>query len=272
MSVDQEGYLSNEINKIEEQLKGANHKYFDLAKRVNKFAHKSKYKLNIGRTNGQEITVASLFISTLESYNSVYILLSKSLLKDAKVILRSMLESTFIMKYVTLSEEKTMRYHTSYEKTRLKLMNVILNDTKETYSDLLKSSITEEERDELKKSIEENDYKDLPPIEQIADEVGLLSYYNNVYRLLNSDVHSSPVSLNRFIRTDENSEVTDLEWFSYFNHINPEIRLTLYTAITLVVLCLDLLYEFFELETDDLEPIVKETEDLGEEVREQEGI
>lgn len=106
-----------------------------------------------------------------------------------------MLERVIKLKYVIKSYENAIDYVQQDERIRLKFMNVILNDNSNLFRETIKKGINEQKRDLLHKSIKKQGIQKPKSIEMLAKETGMLPYYNNVYRKLNSDVHSNSRSL-----------------------------------------------------------------------------
>lgn len=257
MSINEEGYLSKDIIDIERKIYNQNHNYFDLAQSINKFGHSLKFKLNIHTKDAQQITSATLFVSLLESFNSLYILISKGLVNDSYIILRSILEKTLRLKYASLSYENTINYHKAQEKQRLKMMNVVLADKDGIFNDKIKKTFSKSDRDELKRKIDLENIKDLPSNEILAKITGLTEIYGNAYRVLNSYVHTSPIIIDKFLKSNQSGEITDLEWFSFFNDISPEIKMAMFSTQYLVLSGIESIMELFGIKDDEFEDLTK---------------
>lgn len=264
MTIDNEGYLSKDMVNIQMGILEKSSEYFELARKVNKHAHSLKFMLDIHSRNAQEVIAASILVSLLESFNSIYILSSQGLVSDSKIILRSLLEKTLKLKYIVLSYENASNYIRQSEINRLKLMNVILNDQQGSFSETVKKAIKKEERDLLSKQIKNEEIPSPLKIEELAQKTGMLVYYNNVYRLLNDDVHSNSSSLARFIETNEMGDITKLNWFSSFNDITSEVNIIIFTAIALLISSIESINELFKIEDEKLGSLINEIDVLSE--------
>lgn len=267
MTIDNEGYLSNEIEEIQKEIVKRSREYFDLAEKVNKHAHSLKFKLDIHNQNAQEVTSAPIFVSILESFNSIYILSSKGLVSDSKIILRSMLEKTIKLKYIFLDYENAFNYLRQSELDRLKLMNVVLNDKLGTFSETVKKGFSQQDRDLLQKQIENEQIPKPSTIEYLAKKTEMLVYYNNVYRLLSDDVHTNSRSIDRYFHTNDAGNIIQLNWFSSFNENTSDINMVMFTAIALLISSIETINELFSIKDKTIDSYLKEINILAESIK-----
>src|SRR5690625_6980932 len=115
-------------------------------------------------------------------------------------------------------------------------MNVILNDKYNSFNKVIKENVSQQERDLLRKKIEEQDIPKQKSLEFLAEETGMISYYNYVYRILSSNVHSDSRSIEDYLKFDEKYKITQLNWLSVCRNINEDIKTNTYTAITLMLM------------------------------------
>jgi Family of unknown function (DUF5677) len=263
MGINEEGFLSKDINVIEKDILQKQYKYFDFGRRINLYCHSLKFKLDIHREDAQRITASTLYVSLLESFNAIYILISKGLIVDSNILLRGLMEKTLRLKYISISYDNTKHYHLASEKERLKLFNSILNAKEGVFSQQIKSTISKEERDELKKKIELEGIKELPSNEELANMTGLEMIYQNAYRILNSYVHTNATLINKFLKMDKDGMITDINWFSHFTDISSDVKQVMFSTLYLILTATESIIELFELETDELfKGLTKELEEL----------
>lgn len=270
MTINEKGYLSKDIYKIKREILKENSEYFKLARQTNKYVHNLKFKIKVNNQNAQEILTSTLCISLLESLSSIYILLSSGLITDSKVILRSMLEKTIKLKYIVLSYENAIEYIQQDEINRLKFMNVILNDKSNSFNKAIKENVSQQERDLLRKKIEEQDIPKPKSLEFLAEKTGMISYYNYVYRILSSNVHSDSRSIEDYLKFDEKYKITQLKWLSVFRDINEDIKTIMYTAITLMLLGIESLNNIFSIEDSKFNNLVEKLKELEEDIKKHE--
>lgn len=251
MSINYEGYLSHEIEKIQQDILNKHGEYFELALNINKLCHTIKFELNVRSKHIQEVTAATLFVSLLESFDSVYILLSRGLVADSNVLLRSMLEKTLRLKYIALDYDNSIAYYKAYELQRLKLMNVVLNDKHGIYTEEVKKSISKRDLQELKKKINDERISDLPSNEELAKLTGLEMFYGYAYRLLNDYVHSNASLVERLLEAEE-GEIKSLHWFAYFKDISDDIRTIAFSIMYLLLAGSESVLELFEIGKEEI--------------------
>lgn len=261
MSLEYEGYLSEEIDELGKIIFNNSRKGFDLLKKINNYSHSLKYQLDIHNTNIQEISVTILFVSLINSLSSLNFLLQKGLIDDSKIILRIMLEKTIKLKYLCLDYEHARHYVLESERERLKLMNVVLSNP-DVFSEEVKQSITEEERDLLKKEILENNIPEKKSIEELSKLTGMQLYYQNVYRILNTNVHSNFKSIERKLGFNSNNEVISINWIFPPEDLKNEVDILLFTANTLACTGIESVIDLFEVNDKGIEVLVKELKAL----------
>lgn len=245
ISINYEGFLSDEIIEVEKRIYENNKAYFNLIERYNRFSHKLKFKINIHRHNMQEITVSGLFILILNSINSIYFLVKKGLINDAKILTRTIAEKTIKMKYCSLNYKNSIQYFYQSELRRLTLLYAIKDNRIKGFSDELINSINLEMIDEVKSNIEKNNIAKLPSTEDLAAITGLPDLYSYTFRLFSDDVHANPQILDNFFQTDKNNEITQINWYPNLNR-NAEIRIILITCVDIMDKCLNVIFELFD--------------------------
>lgn len=257
MSINEEGFLSEEIKRYQDHIVSKYQSFFTLGKEVNQFAHKIKYELAIHNEDVQQMIAACALIKLHNNFQSIYILCTYGLIIDAKIILRSMLEILFILKLSCKDSKFVKKYVKADQIYRQKLLNAAKNNPDGVF-DEARQYATEEVLNKLKLDIETNKIQGLG-IEQLAKDAGMKAHYDSAYRLLCNPAHSGARSLESYLMFDENKKVSGLN----FGPTDSDIDLVMITAIDNLCIGLASILNFFKIDkTSDLEDFRRQAIDL----------
>ena len=209
MSLDEQAFLSPDIEQYRERIRVTNQLSFKLVEDLNKFGQQVKYQLKIHNRDGQQLFAGCLLIKLLNDIQAAVILFERGLVSQGRSMLRVGLESLIVLGKICESYEFVHAYAKIGEKDRLKLVRAIRNAPTDVFEDI-KPELT----DELIHKIEETigGTESTRNIEQWANDVGLHHLYVGDYRLFSQDVHSSPKALNEYFMEDEEKEIIGFEW------------------------------------------------------------
>ena len=245
MSLDEQGFLSPEIEKYRKEIRAKNPLHFKLVEDINGFGQQTKYRLEIHNRDGQQLFAGCLLIKLLNDVQAAVILFEKGLISQGCSMLRVALESLIVLGKICESYEFVHAYAKIGEKDRLKLVRSIRNASTNVFDDI-KPELT----DELIKKIEEtlegiNVQRNL---EQWAKDIELHHLYVGAYRLYSQDVHSSPRVLDRLFMKSEGNEVIGFEWGP---KEDEDLRAELLEAARYLSHGLGFINKLFELHIDE---------------------
>jgi hypothetical protein len=250
MDFNEEGFLGTAISDFTKAVESRYSDFFDACNKINKLAQGLKFELQIHNKDGREVLVATLFLRILNAYQAIILVTKLGLIVAAKVVLRSAIESLFILRLLSQDRKFLTEYVGSDEVRRLKWMNVAL-DGKSTLFDKLRDHATSALREELKGKIDKNQWKELKTID-VASRAGLREMYDTDYRLLSEEVHTLPRSMEYLLGADEDGDIRTFEW----GPTDKGIDYVLFTAIRVLFISLVALAELFELnKAEDLRSI-----------------
>lgn len=189
----------------------------------------------------KDLVIGSLFCKCITSYQSVILILSYGLPNEAEVLLRSLMESTFILHACCNEEDYYKDYLKSHECQRLHLAKNILSNN---ISIDLSPSFSEKEITDV-----ENKYKQLQKYKlnfrEIARKAGLEYYYLTQYWNLSLSAHNSPRSTEHYIRLDENKE----PFFSIIPKMDGDVvKIVVILSSDLILKTLEKLHNYYKLE------------------------
>ncbi|GEL78467.1 DUF5677 domain-containing protein [Tenuibacillus multivorans] len=268
MSFNYEGYLSEQVKQIEIEIHQKNQTFFSLYEDYNKFAHRLKFKLNIHSHNVQEIAVSGLYILTLNSFNSIYILAKKGLVNDCKSLTRALVEKLINLKFCALHYDNSIQYVNQNEFRRLKFLNIIKDNKFKGLNDEITESIDFfDEISKMKAHIAKKDIKEIPTVEELANMVGYPDLYSYVYRIFSDEIHANSKVIEKFFSLNEDEEIETLKWYPDLENIHDDVRLVLITCMDMLDRVLNIVFELFDIE-DGLDESSKEYVQLRQSLEE----
>ena len=210
MTIDQHGFLSEELSSWRELIRQKYVKYFALVERVNAFCQDTKYTLSVHSKDGQQVLAAALMIKILNDAQAAVLLIERGLISQARSLLRVAAEGVINLANMTESEDFYKSFIMAAEKARLTLLRAI-QDRPEPHFDDARKHITPELVKDLADQIEEANVTNTT-IKKLAEDVKLSHLYVIPYRLFSPDVHSGPRALEKFIRTGQDGDLEEFVW------------------------------------------------------------
>ena len=225
------GFLGNQALSIKYGFADKYTDLFSFAEELNRFAISQvdyfpfqKYK--------KDLVIGSLFCKCITSYQSTILILSYGLPNEAEVLLRSLMESTFILLACCNEDEYYKDYLKSHDYQRSQFAkNVISNKL----SIDLTTSFSKDEIANAKSNYRKSQKYKLN-FREIAKKAGLINYYFTQYCYLSLSTHNSPRSIEQYIFFDDKHEL-------YFG-ITPKMNLD--NVKTVIILSSDLILKTLE--------------------------
>ncbi len=241
MSFEEEGYLTSDVSEITQTITKNYKELFEICYKVNRVGHSFIKNETIDSNNLQEVITLCFLLRILDGHQSSIILCQRGLTINASVILRSTVEAMILMRYVAKDQENLNKYILIDQYQRRKLINVILNDKNGVFSDSIREGITRDLIDQIENSIAELNISELK-VEEIAKKVGMHSVYQRAYRVLSSDVHVLPRSLQKYLVIDKNKNINAMNFLPKDDDI-PEI---LEVSGFMLILAIDTIAELLQ--------------------------
>ena len=210
----EEGFLaSSSVNSVA-RIRADYAPWFEIAATINGLAMRVLPSLRPSTTNSQQLFVAILFARVLTSFQSTYILAERGLMADARTVIRAATETAFVLAALSINAAVLESLELRHHYFRRKLHSVWLNDP------AARATMIPEQITALEKDIAEID-RDYPNVKDmrgdpinvasLADQAGLLSVYNAVYRVTSTDAaHTSITALERHVRTDASGNIQSM--------------------------------------------------------------
>lgn len=210
MDFNEKGFLGTAIDEFSKSVQIQHAKFFQLSHQINELAHATKFELQVHNRDPQEYLAATLFLRLLNGFAATVILGTKGLQFEAKVVLRSVIETLFILKPLCKEETFALEYLGSNKVQRLKWMN-IAHESQDLNFESLRQYATPKVMEDLRKEIEQHGLKKLE-VKPIARRADLHHIYNAQYRLLSEQVHCLPISLDPFMVENQEGGLDSFDW------------------------------------------------------------
>jgi len=242
-----DGYLGAQACAIRRVIRRRWGRLLNLAKQANRLAHRVHNTVHISGEDVRQLTGVCLLIRLIDDYQSVVILCRQGLVVQAGTLLRTILESTVLLRNIQQDETFLQQYVGNDLLDRLKLARLALNDRTGSF-DNIKTDGLADLIDSLESVIEEAGIKRFS-VEKLAKQTGLETIYQTTYRLLSRDVHVLVRSLERYLHTDAEGQVTAID----YTPKTDDLEAVLVLGIMILMIALDsasALFELSEFETE----------------------
>lgn len=246
MTIDKEGFLSEDIEGWIEKHRNENLKWFELAEEVNRIAISLMYKLQIYSENGKQVITAALFVRILGFYQASILLSERGMINESKVILRSMLNATFIICAITNSEEVLQDYFKEDIHHRIKRLRKI-KDNPHLFNQEFYREVETEVNNLLDQLIIERDEQRPRKLTVLyfAEKANMIDYYNTAYSLFSDTEHTSARDLDQYLILNEKKEIKGFKWGPSVVGID-RLLLTAIETLTYAISCIEKIFEINE--------------------------
>jgi hypothetical protein len=240
LGIDDEGFLSKEIDGFRSEIRSKHQAYFDLVERLNRYCQQAKYRLVVHNRDGQELFTACLAIKLLNDVQAAIILLERGLASQGRSMLRVALECLVVLTKIAQSYEFVHAYVKVGEQDRLKLVKAIRLNPNQGFDDV-RADLTEDLIATIKETIGETQNR--RNVEQWAKDVGLSHLYDGTYRLFSQEIHSSPRAIDQYFMADGEGEIIGFAWGP---DIGKDLRAELLEAVRLLLVGMSKVDELFQ--------------------------
>ncbi|HEY5562330.1 MAG TPA: DUF5677 domain-containing protein [Clostridiaceae bacterium] len=209
MDFDELGFLGEQIVNISQAIYVENIEAFDLCYALNKFAQELKFLFIINKEDSQEVAASCLFVKVLNGFQSSVLLYKYGLSVEGRIIIRTVLESAFILKAICDKREYAQDFIEIDNKDRERFGKAINDKRNEDIFKAIKGEIPEYLYENLKKENREKGIK-MISVEDWAKRADLEEFYQCAYRLLSMDIHTNPRALEIYMNLDENKKLINI--------------------------------------------------------------
>jgi hypothetical protein len=240
MNYQEHGFLGDETAEIRAITRKAYAHVFAKCEEVSYLAHRLRNSIKLDYENQLHIVSICLLQRIIDSFQAVVMLMEIGLEADCNTIVRCSLETMLILRKLTEDPDFLVKYVGSEQLHRKKILNAAKADSKSALRRAIKEQALERKLSEITADIKKFNLQEMK-IEQLARDVGLDDWYQLTYRFLSSDAHSLPGSLARYVRLDEDLNVTMFD----LNPKTDNTKTVLITHCALTLIALDSIEKIF---------------------------
>ena len=248
MSIDYYGYLGKDIEKYKEEYFKKYKEIFILYEEINHFLQKIKFRLQVKDNNIQDITLVLLFIKSLETFQAIYTLLRNYILNDAESLTRILFEGMINLGYCAKGENECKQYIAKEIKNKIKMINAAEQHPEEFPKELFQRQPLGDRKKELEKMLKEIESPKNVLTEQMARELNLGRLYQVYYRMVSSEVHSNPESLNKYCKVGESGYIRE---FKFGPEIEENKASVIFTSIEIMLIICKFLSDYFSIPKEE---------------------
>lgn len=197
-----------------------------------------------------KICCAPMLIKALHKAHSINVLINETLLEESEIILRVLIEISFITGAIQKNPEFALKYGRSSYAQRFHTLKNMKKFIHQNIPNIqVPSKFLEETEANMtfyEKILKEQKIKEIKIIDY-AKEAGLLNIYYGVYTVLCSSVHSGPEDLESYFSKDKNGSLLKIE-----PPIKQNEEIILFTAIETMIRILKSNASIFSIESEQL--------------------
>ena len=231
--INKEGFLSEEISNFEKNNLSKYQSLFSFYREVNSLSQEYAFKLSIPKSSVRKLVLSVLYLRSLSTFQSIYIFLSKGILNEAKVLLRTQLEIVFQFVAIVKNEN----YELNYLGQELIQRRKLLNKSKE-WSKLIKDKLKPGELskmlDEVQSEIKNKKIKEVST-KQFAEKAELMDFYHTAYAMLCLTSHANVMDLGNHFIFDEDGIVKSFNWGPSDNQLPSLIATALENQMVILI-------------------------------------
>lgn len=243
--LNQEGFLSPEMENIEKDIEKEYSFVFDNVKGYNKFFHETSFKFIIKQNSLQHLCLAALYLRSLSLYQSTILLSKKGITREANILLRSLFE----IKYIVISLSKFPSLVNEYLGQEAVEMKKILKNSKKWEREFAENISIKEIESKLKEAENLINLHKIKryTIRNFAERAELLKDYEMNYSILCLTGHSNIFDIKKHFILDKNGIVTSFNWGPNKNDITSLLGISTETMFVI----LGSLKDVFSLNIED---------------------
>lgn len=216
--INEEGFLSSELKSIEDKFENEFASLFKLVRDANIFFQECSFIVKVDISKIHLLCLAALYLRSLSTYQSIFILSKKGMTGESKVLLRSLIE----IQYIILAIEKNNEIANEYLGQEVIEFEKIFKNSIQWQEKLQKTISLKEIEEKLSelKSIKRINKINKITIKQFAQKAGMLLDYETSYSLLCLTSHSNIFEIKKHFVYDSNGVLSSFNWGPNINDIS----------------------------------------------------
>ncbi len=260
MSFDARGFLSPDVDSWASQLKSQYESVFHIADSAVEMCQGRLYEIKPLDTNVREVLIAALYGRSLSNFQAVMLCLARGMEPEAAILSRSLLETVFYMRAISLKPDLAERYAQEDALVRKEYLQRFLKLNKGA----LPAGISPDEVTSIGKQIEQEtsrlNYSGRMKTADWANAALMEGEYLTAYAVLSADAHVYSRNLveQQFV-TNPDDQIVALRWGPSSNNF-PRLAIR---AVNWMLLAYECSSQVFKLETEYREKMLPELNRLA---------
>ncbi len=221
--LNEEGFLSSELKNVESKFADEFSVLFKFVKDVNKYFQSISFEIKIKGDKIYHWCLAALYLRSLSTFQSIFLLCSKGISGEAKVLLRSFIE----IEYIIIAISKNFDFANEYLAQEVIENEKILKKSfnwKENFPNSISINEIEEKLNEVIQVKDSNKCKKLS-IRDYAEKADMLMDYDMYYSILCLTSHANIYEIKKHFILDTNGALSSFNWGPNKNNI-PSILIS----------------------------------------------
>lgn len=212
-SIDEAGYLSEQINEWIEKHRKENLSWFDLCEKINKFSHNTMFTIGVDNKCLSELIAAPLYVRAISNFQGVIIMAERGMANEARSLSRCLLENMFAIVAIEKDKNTASRIASNFLFQRKGYLKVLKRKKDGGGTHENEPSIEEIDRllQENENKIQKNNVKEIK-MRELAEKARLVTIYDSAYKLLSEAIHVNVHDLEQYLDFNETGEVKKILW------------------------------------------------------------
>jgi hypothetical protein len=229
MSIDEQGFLSDDIVQCRDQIRQQYARYFDFIQRVNTYCQQVKSRIDGTNANDQNLMASRLMIKLLADTQAAVLLVERGLASQARTLLRAACETCIILRRVCQDQGFPRLFFISEELTLVRWLKDILNDNSPALNQIREEfrhrGLTLNSIMRREKELKESGAKRLE-ISSLAKEADSAGLYYSAYKLYCQDTHAATNVLDSYSISGQVDDYEDLFFGPVMDNLEDVLLLT----------------------------------------------
>jgi len=255
------GFIGKEIVTWAEANKQAHQALFEETEKLNAYCYSVLGNVKIDNGSLRQTVISCLFPRCMELFQATYILAFHGMSPSANIMLRSLMETMFILCSSAKDDDALHAYVLNDELERRRIANKILSAKGDAFVDVPLTAIRE-----IKGKIE-NEIETLKiekySTERFAEKAGLHDWYITAYGVTSQAVHATIRDMEQYLVIDEKGDIKAIR----FVPTDKEAATALAVACASMVHSLQQFLLVFGVDTTICDEHAKKVEELMKQIQ-----
>jgi len=204
------GFIGQEIVTWIKARKKAHKELFEAAEKLNADCYRSLGDVTIDSSSLRQTLISCLFARCIELFQATYILIAHGMSPSASIMLRSLMETTFILCATAKDDDALNAYVINGERERLRITNKVLTNGDKTFSKV-PLAVLQDIKKELDEKMKKQKVRKFST-EDFARKAGLHSWYLTAYAKTSWAVHATIGDVEQYLVLDERENLKGIKF------------------------------------------------------------